>query len=108
MASDSTLFIAPGSRCRVSYLFAKNSLDSDIAIIEGVMGVFDGFGGYSKEGSTAHVSNIIKAPIILVVNGEGSSLSLAALVKGFIDFDKQVVIKGIIINNIKQKIIISY
>lgn len=87
----------------VSYLFAKNSLESDIAIIEGVMGIFDGFGGDTKEGSTAHVSKIIKAPVILVVNGEGSSLSLAALVKGFIEFDKQVAIKGIIINNIKTE-----
>jgi cobyrinic acid a,c-diamide synthase len=88
---------------KVSYLFAKNSIDSDISVIEGVMGIFDGFGGYTKEGSTAHVSKIIKAPVILVVNGEGTSLSLAALIKGFIEFDKEIAIKGVIINNIKTE-----
>lgn len=88
---------------RVSYLFAKNSLHSDEAVIEGVMGIFDGFGGYTNVGSTAHVSKIIKAPVILVVNGEGTSLSLAALVKGFVEFDREVNIKGIIINNIKTE-----
>jgi len=88
---------------KVCYLFAKNALDADVAVIEGVMGIYDGFGGYKKEGSTAHVSKVIKAPVVLVVNGEGLSLSLAALVNGFVNFDKEVAIKGIIINNIKSE-----
>lgn len=84
----------------VRYLFKKNSLDSDIAIIEGVMGFFDGYGGKSIEGSTAHVAQIIGAPVVLVINGEAMSLSAAAIVKGFADFDRTVNIKGVIINNI--------
>jgi len=84
----------------VKYLFTRNSRDADIAIIEGVMGLYDGYGGRSLEGSTAHVSRIIGAPVILVINGEAMSLSAAALVKGFVDFDKSVNVKGVIINNI--------
>ena len=87
----------------VSHLFVKNSSNCDIAVIEGVMGLYDGFGGYSTEGSSAHVSKIIKAPVILVVNGEGTSVSLSALVKGFREFDAGVGIKGIIINNLKTE-----
>ena len=84
----------------VRYLFMKNAAGTDIAVIEGVMGFFDGFGGKSIEASTAHVSQIIGAPVILVINGEAMSLSAAAIVKGFADFDKNVDISGVIINNI--------
>lgn len=86
----------------VSYLFTKNAKDSDIAVIEGVMGLYDGFGGSSIEGSTAHVSHIIYSPIILVLNAEGMSLSAAAMVKGFCDFHKGVNIRGVILNQINS------
>lgn len=87
----------------VEGLFSKNSEGADIAVVEGVMGLYDGFGGYSRDGSTADVAGIIKAPVILVVNGEGMSLSIVPLVKGFIDFDGTISIKGVIINNIKSE-----
>lgn len=84
----------------VKYLFMKNSVDADIAVVEGVMGFYDGFGGKSIEGSTAHVAQITGAPVILVINGEAMSLSAAAIVKGFAEFDSNANIKGVIINNI--------
>lgn len=84
----------------VKYLFYKNADDANIAVVEGVMGFYDGYGGGSLEGSTADVAKIIGAPVILVINGEAMSLSAAALVKGFADFDKSVNVKGVIINNI--------
>jgi cobyrinic acid a,c-diamide synthase len=87
----------------VKHLYVKNSLSFDICIIEGVMGFYDGFGGISALGSTAHVSKIIKAPVVLVVNGEGMSLSIASIVNGFINFDKDAPIKGVIINKIKSQ-----
>ncbi|KNY27998.1 cobyrinate a,c-diamide synthase [Pseudobacteroides cellulosolvens] len=87
----------------VSYLLRRSFTGADIAIVEGVMGLYDGFGGNSIEGSTAHVSKIIKAPVVLVVNGEGMSLSIAALVKGFVEFNRETAIKGVIINNITSK-----
>ena len=58
------------------------------------------YGGTSLEGSTADVAKSIGAPVILVINGEAMSLSAAALVKGFADFDKSVNVKGVIINKI--------
>lgn len=85
----------------VTHLFTKSAKDVDISVIEGVMGFYDGLGGNSLTGSTAHVSKIVKAPVILVVNGEGASLSLAAMVKGFREFDPGVDIRGVILNNIK-------
>ena len=87
----------------VTHLLLKNVSGADIAFVEGVMGLYDGYGGYSTTGSSAHVSGIIKAPIILVVNGEGASLSISAIIRGFIDFDNDVDIKGVIINNIKSE-----
>lgn len=86
----------------VRRLFFRNASGADIAVIEGVMGMFDGFGGYSEGGSTAHVSKITGCPVILVVNGEGMSLSIVPLIKGFMDFDPGVSIRGVIINNINS------
>ena len=88
------------SRDTVEYLFAKNAGGADIAVVEGVMGLYDGYGGSSLEGSTADVSKIIGAPVILVINGEAMSLSAAALVSGFAGFDKDTKVQGVIINNI--------
>lgn len=87
----------------VKYLFVKNTQKVDISVVEGVMGLYDGFGGNTATGSTAHVSKIIKSPVILIVNGEGLSLSMAALIGGFRDFDRNLNISGIIVNNIKSE-----
>ncbi|MCX7923573.1 MAG: cobyrinate a,c-diamide synthase [Clostridia bacterium] len=87
----------------VSWLFRRNARDADIAVTEGVMGLYDGYGGYSLEGSTAHVSKIIKSPVVLVVNGEGLSLSVVPIIQGFREFDKELDIRGIIINKIKSE-----
>ncbi len=84
----------------IKYLYSKNAIAADIAVTEGVMGFYDGIGGDSIKGSTAEVSNMIGAPVVLVVNGEAMALSAAALVKGFAEFDKTVAVKGVIFNNI--------
>jgi cobyrinic acid a,c-diamide synthase len=87
----------------VAGLFAKNAASADISIIEGVMGLYDGFDGASIVGSTAHVGKIIQSPVILVVDGEGMSLSIAALIKGFHEFNRGLPLSGIIINNINSE-----
>ncbi|MGI6776961.1 MAG: cobyrinate a,c-diamide synthase [Acetivibrionales bacterium] len=87
----------------VRYLFERSAKDADIAVIEGVMGMYDGFGGDDETGSTAHLSKVVKSPVVLVVDGEGMSLSIAALIQGFVDFDRNVDIKGVIINNINSE-----
>jgi cobyrinic acid a,c-diamide synthase len=69
-------------------------------VIEGVMGLFDGVSGKSNLGSTAHVARILKAPVLLVVDGSKGARSIAAIILGFLRFDKSISVKGIILNNI--------
>jgi cobyrinic acid a,c-diamide synthase len=71
-----------------------------IAVIEGVMGLFDGIGASSTEGSSAQIAAITGAPVVLVVNARGMAASAAALVKGFAGFDPQVRLAGVIFNNV--------
>ncbi|AOT72377.1 cobyrinate a,c-diamide synthase [Geosporobacter ferrireducens] len=84
----------------VRELFVKNAYGKDIAVIEGVMGLYDGFGIEKDQGSTAHISKILNAPVILIINGNGMSASAAAQVLGYKAFDPDVNIQGVIINNL--------
>ncbi|MFZ2411979.1 MAG: cobyrinate a,c-diamide synthase [Candidatus Methanoperedens sp.] len=77
--------------------FARTSKGADFCIIEGVMGLYDGLDD-TEIASTAHVAKILNVPVILVINAHGASRSIAALVKGFSEFDC-VNIAGIILNN---------
>ena len=79
--------------------FSRATADADIAVIEGVMGMFDGVDG-SDLSSTAHVARILHAPVILVVDAKGMSRSVHALVKGFREYDPSLDIAGIIVNRI--------
>ncbi len=81
--------------------FAKGSLDADIAIVEGAMGLFDGV-DLVGSGSTAEIAKVIKSPVILVVNATRMTRSVAAIVKGFAGFDKDVHIGGIILNKVAR------
>ena len=84
----------------IKYLFAKNMKNADIAIVEGVMGLFDGAEVGSDIGTSASISKILNLPIILIVDGSKVASSLAATVKGFELFDKDLKIDGVIINNV--------
>jgi cobyrinic acid a,c-diamide synthase len=64
-------------------LFRHGARDADIAVIEGVMGLFDGRVGAGGFGSTAHVAALLGAPVLLVVDARGQGRSLAALLSGF-------------------------
>jgi cobyrinic acid a,c-diamide synthase len=80
--------------------FALNSQEADIAIIEGVMGLFDGIDGTSEAGSTAQVAKTLASPVLLVVDARSQARSAAALLKGFADFDPQLKVAGVIFNNV--------
>ena len=82
----------------VKQTFHHHSRNADIAVIEGVMGLFDGLGA-SGEGSTAQIASLTGAPVLLVVNVRGMAASAAALVSGFARFDPAVRIAGVIFNN---------
>lgn len=83
-------------------LFCQNAFEKQIAVIEGVMGYYDGRGGVSTQSSTYHIASLTKTPVILIVNGKGMSLSVVALLKGFLEYQKQSYIKGIILNGISE------
>jgi cobyrinic acid a,c-diamide synthase len=90
----------------VGPLYRHGSAGADIAIIEGVMGLFDGRISESpadtavSQGSTAHVAALLGAPVILVVDTRGQSHSIAALLHGFSTFDQSVRIAGVILNRV--------
>src|SRR3990172_12795683 len=82
--------------------FMRASADADFSIIEGVMGLYDGLDA-TEIASTAHVAKILDVPVLLVIDARGVSRSIAAMVKGFSEFDS-VNIQGIILNNVGSEL----
>jgi len=80
-----------------------NSSTSDISIIEGVMGYYDGFGGKTNHASTHHVATLLKSPVILVLDASKTSRSIAATALGFTKFHRNSRISGIILNKVGSK-----
>ena len=80
--------------------FASASEDADIAVVEGVMGLFDGMSGKSDFASTAHMAKILDAPIVLVVDASKGARSIAAIILGFLHFDRKLRIAAVILNNV--------
>ncbi|HYQ34727.1 MAG TPA: cobyrinate a,c-diamide synthase [Mycobacterium sp.] len=85
-------------------LYAHGASGADIAVVEGVMGLFDGRIGPAATppapGSTAHVAGLLGAPVILVVDARGQSHSIAALLHGFSTFDAATRVCGVILNRV--------
>ncbi|WP_458242992.1 cobyrinate a,c-diamide synthase [Streptomyces sp. MAI_2237] len=84
----------------VGPLFAHGAQGCDLAVVEGVMGMFDGAAGEGELASTAHVAKLLRAPVVLVVDASSQSRSVAALVHGFASWDPQVRIGGVILNKV--------
>ena len=73
----------------------------DISVIEGVMGYYDGLAGTSSENSTADIARLTQSPTVLVVSAKGMSLTIAALLRGFLNFEQNT-IRGVILNGISS------
>lgn len=82
-------------------LFLKRAEGADVAVVEGVMGYYDGLSGTSDRASTYDVGRILRVPAVLVVNGKRSSLSIAALVRGFREFRTDSRIRGVLLDRVK-------
>ncbi|MBD3257092.1 AAA family ATPase, partial [candidate division GN15 bacterium] len=83
----------------VQRTFATNAERSDVALVEGNRGVFDGR-DESGTNSTAELAKLLGAPVVLVVNATKTTRTVAALVKGCIDFDPGVTIAGVVLNRV--------
>ncbi|MET9257019.1 cobyrinate a,c-diamide synthase [Streptomyces sp. NPDC003717] len=84
----------------VGPLFRHGSRGCDIAVVEGVMGLYDGVSGQGELASTAHVAKLLRAPVVLVVDASSQSRSVAALVHGFVSWDPGVRVGGVILNKV--------
>ncbi|WP_406228593.1 cobyrinate a,c-diamide synthase [Streptomyces anthocyanicus] len=84
----------------VGPLLLHGARGCDIAVVEGVMGLYDGAAGEGELASTAQVAKLLRAPVVLVVDASSQSRSVAALVHGFVSWDPEVRIGGVILNKV--------
>ncbi len=88
------------SETYVQQSFYTRTQQLDYALIEGVMGLFDGAAKPMGFGSTAYIAKLLKIPVLLVVNCQSTSQSIAALIHGYRTFDRQVSIIGVVLNKV--------
>ncbi len=84
----------------VAPLFAHGAASADVAVVEGVMGLFDGASGKGELASTAHVAKLLDAPVILVVDAGAMARSVAAMVHGYATFDPGLRVAGVVCNRV--------
>ena len=81
-------------------LFNRASQNVDLAIIEGVMGLYDGRTGADETGSTAEIAKLLDAPVILIINVAATARSAGAMALGYKVFDREINLAGIILNGV--------
>ena len=81
-------------------IFRRQARGADVAVVEGVMGLFDGYDGLSEAGSTAQMAKWLGLPVLLVVDARAMARSAAALVHGFASFDPDLTLAGVVFNRI--------
>lgn len=94
------LFFMGEEGCR--YLLAKNGQGHDLALMEGVMGYYDGLGGTTDKSSAYDLARATATPTILLVDGRGKSLSILAEIEGYMRFRADSQIRGVIINRMSK------
>lgn len=82
--------------------FLSGRTECEIAVLEGVMGLYDGLGGVRKEGSSYHLAEVTDTPVILVVDAKGMGKSILALIAGFLAYDEKKLIKGVLLNRMSK------
>lgn len=83
-------------------LFFKHGNASDVVVMEGVMGLYDGLGGFREEGSSYHLAKVTKTPIVLVVDTKGMGYSVLPMIAGYLQYDKEHLIRGVLLNRTSQ------
>ncbi|MDO4634173.1 MAG: cobyrinate a,c-diamide synthase [Eubacteriales bacterium] len=82
------------------YLFSEHAKKAELSVIEGVMGYYDGLAGISTEASAYDLAKKTETPVVLIINGQGMSLSIAAMIQGFLNFRTPSQVCGVILNRI--------
>ncbi|MEI7645625.1 MAG: cobyrinate a,c-diamide synthase [Chloroflexales bacterium] len=85
---------------QIPAVLARHSAGADIAMVEGVMGLFDGYAGDDDAGSSAHIARLTATPVVVVLSVQAMARTAAALVAGLRDFDPRVYVAGVILNNV--------
>ncbi|MBO5283286.1 MAG: cobyrinate a,c-diamide synthase [Lachnospiraceae bacterium] len=83
-------------------LFLRDRREEEIAVLEGVMGLFDGLGGIRREGSSYHLAGVTKTPILLVVDAKGMGYSVIPMIAGFLAYDREKLIRGVLLNRMSK------
>lgn len=94
-----TFFTGEEETVRLLQMTAQNK---EIVVMEGVMGLFDGLGGIREEGSSYHLAKVTKTPIILVINVHGMGRSMIPAIQGFLNYDTEHLICGVILNRMTK------
>ena len=89
-------------------LFRRQARGADVAVVEGVMGLFDGYDGASEAGSTAQMAKWLGLPVLLVVDARAMARSAAALVHGFASFDPALSLAGVVFNRVGSPAHLEY
>jgi cobyrinic acid a,c-diamide synthase len=89
-------------------IFYQHTKNADLAVVEGVMGLFDGYDGRTEAGSTAQMAKWLGLPVLLTVDARSMARSAAALVKGFATFDPDLTLAGVIFNRVAGPSHLSY
>jgi len=87
----------------ICHLFAHGAKDADMAVVEGVMGLFDGKSGGGELASTAHIAKLLDAPVVLVVDARAMARSVAAMVHGYTTFDSELKVAGVVLNRVGSR-----
>lgn len=85
-------------------LLARNSTSSDLVVMEGVMGYYDGLGFENSKAGSSDLAEVTGTPVILVVPARGMSRSVLPLIRGFLDYDRKACIKGILLNRVSPMV----
>lgn len=85
---------------QIAGVLARRSAGADLALIEGVMGLFDGYAGDDDTGSSAHIARLTRTPVVIVLDVRAMARTAAALIAGLRDFDPRVQVAGVILNRV--------
>lgn len=83
-------------------LFEQHAAEGEVAVLEGVMGLYDGLGGVREEGSSYHLAKVTDTPVVLVADVKGMGRSVLPMIAGFLSYDTECLIRGVILNRISK------